>query len=174
MIEGGEGDDSRTQFAVIGGLGITANANQTFLSRRSASPPRLGLSSGTRHEAANLRCTIGFPVRPNHGRTKAVRLGYNREVRHDKPLPINSHPIVPILSVPVDILHTEAVGKGTAQASSACEAVEPRLKRRICKSAIVSCGQLDWHQYRRQAKRKDCQTDESAHRGLRQEVPRVR
>jgi hypothetical protein len=84
------------------------------------------------------------------------------------------YPIVPILSVPVDILHTEVVGKRTAQALSAREAVEPRLKRRICKSAIVSCGQLDWHQYRRQAKRKDCQTDESAHRGLRQEVPRVR
>lgn len=52
--------------------------------------------------------------------------------------------------------------------------VEPPLKRRICKSAVVSCDQLVWHQYRRQAKRKDCQTDASAHRGLRQGVPRVR
>src|SRR5262249_58154503 len=92
---------------------------------------------------------------------------------HQKPLHITSPPIVPVRGVQVDILHTEAVGKRTAQASSAFEAVEPRLKRRICKSTIVSCGQLDWHLYRRQAKRKDCQ-NESAHRGLRQEVPRVR
>jgi hypothetical protein len=32
---------------------------------------------------------------------------------------------------------------------------------------------LVWHQYRRQAKRKGCQTDESAHRSLPRSVPRV-
>ena len=36
----------------------------------------------------------------------------------------------------------------------------------ICKSAVVSCDQLGWHQYRRQAKRKRCQTHESVNRGL--------
>ena len=125
---------------------------------------RCELGASARHKAADLGVAVTVVIGPHNSRTKAVGLGYNRDVRHDKPLPINAYPIVPILSVPVD---TEAVGKRTAQALSAREAVEPRLKRRICKSAIVFCGQLDWHQYRRQAKRKDCQTDESAHRGLR-------
>jgi hypothetical protein len=62
-------------------------------------------------------------------------------------------------------LHTDAVGKRTAQALSARETVEPGLERRIRKSAVVTRDQLVWHQYRRQAKRKGgCQTDESAHR----------
>src|SRR5436190_20634604 len=72
---------------------------------------RQGLSAGAWHEAANLRCPIIVLVRPDYGRPKTVGLGYNRGVGHDNPLPINSYTIVLVLSVPVDILHTEAVGK---------------------------------------------------------------
>src|SRR5215472_3747918 len=133
-----------------------------------------GLRASARHKAANLGVAVTVVIGPHNGRAETVGLGYNGVVRHDEPLSIDAHTIVPILGIPIDILHTEAVGKRTAQALSAREAVEPRLKRRICKSAVVSCDQLAWHQYRRQAKRKGCQTDESAHRGLRQEVPRVR
>src|SRR5437588_6601178 len=133
-----------------------AGAVHHIKSRHWFAADRLRLRAGTRHKAADLGVAVTVVIGPHNSRTKAVGLGYNREVRHDKPLPINSYPIVPILRVPVDILHTETVGKGAAQASSARKAVEPRLKRGICKPAIVSCGQLDWHQYRRQAKRKDC------------------
>jgi hypothetical protein len=45
---------------------------------------------------------------------------------------------VAILGFPVDILHTEAVGKRTAQAFSARETVEPRLERRIREAAVVT------------------------------------
>jgi hypothetical protein len=69
------------------------------------------LSAGARHEATNLRCTVGIPIRPYNGRTKTVGLVYNCGVRHNKPLPINSYTIVPILRVPVDILHSDSVGK---------------------------------------------------------------
>jgi hypothetical protein len=54
-------------------------------------------------------------------------------------LSIDAHTIVPILGVPVDVLHAEAVGKRTAQALSAGETVEPWLERRICKSTVVTC-----------------------------------
>ncbi len=58
-----------------------------------------------------MRCAIRVVIWPHDGRPKTVRLSYNRDVRHDNPLPINSYTIVPILRVPVDILHTDAVGK---------------------------------------------------------------
>src|SRR5262249_22420568 len=87
------------------------------------------LRAGTRHEAANLCVAVAVVVGPHDGRTETVGLGYNGYVRYDKPLPINSYPKVPILGVPVDILHTEAVSKRAAEASSACETVEPRLER---------------------------------------------
>src|SRR2546430_13250224 len=112
--------------------------------------PRLG--AGARHKAANLCCPIVISVRPHYGRAKTVGLGYNRDIRYDHPLPINSHAILPILSIPVDIFHADAVGKGAAQAFTAREAVKPRLERRIGKSAVVTCQRLAGYECR-QAKR---------------------
>jgi len=154
---------------VCGRLSSTFGAGSTIrrqaLTKDEARQIAGGLRAGTRHEAANL-CVAD-------GRAETVGLSYNGVARHDEPLSIDSHTIVSILGVPVDILHTEAVGKRTAQALSARETVEPGLERRIRKSAVVTRDQLVWHQYRRQAKRKGCQTDESAHRGLPRSVPRV-
>ena len=99
----------------------------------------MGLRAGTRDEAANLGVAVAVVVGPHNGLAETVGLGYNGGVRHDEPLSIDSHTIVPLLGVPVDILHTEAVGKRTAQALSARETVEPRLERRICKSPVVTC-----------------------------------
>jgi hypothetical protein len=42
-----------------------------------------------------------------YGQTKTVGLGHEGDVWHDKPLPINSYTIAPILRIPVDILHPE-------------------------------------------------------------------
>ena len=100
---------------------------------------RLRLGASAWHEAANLRCAIAVLVRPDYRWPKTVGLGYNGVVRHDEPLSIDSHTVVPILGFPVDILHTDAVGKGAAQALFAREKVEPRLERRIRKSAVVTC-----------------------------------
>jgi hypothetical protein len=91
-----------------------------------------------RHEAANLNCAITVPVRPCYGRTQTVGLGHNRSVRYDKPLAINAHTIVSIQRVPVDILHTYAVGKRAARALAARETLEARLERRISKPAVVA------------------------------------
>ena len=99
---------------------------------------RLRLGASAWHEAANLRCAIAVLIRPDYRWPKTVGLGYNGVVRHDELLSIDPYTIVSILGVPVDILHTEAVGKRTAQALSARETIEPRLERRIRKSAIVT------------------------------------
>jgi hypothetical protein len=77
-----------------------------------------------------LCVAVAVVIGPHNGRAETVGLGYNGVVRHDEPLSIDSHTIVPILGVPVDILHTDAVGN---------ETVEPRLERRIRKSAVVTC-----------------------------------
>src|SRR6516164_3971864 len=92
---------------------------------------RFVLRAGPRHETANLCVAVAVIIGPHNGRAEAVGLGYNGGIRHDDPLSIYSHAIVPILGVPVDILHTEAVSKRTAQAIAARETVEPRLERRI-------------------------------------------
>src|SRR5436190_6532494 len=88
-----------------------------------------GLRAGTRHEAANLCVAVAVVNGPHNGRAETVGLGYNCCVRHDQPLSIDAHTIVPIPGVPVDILHTKAVGKRTAQTISARETVEPRFER---------------------------------------------
>jgi hypothetical protein len=100
------------------------------------------LRAGTRHEAANLCVAVAVVTGPHNSWAETVGLGYNGLVGHDEPLSINSHTILPIQGVPVDILHAKAVGKRTAQASSACEKVEPRLEWRIRKSTVVTCIQL--------------------------------
>ena len=100
---------------------------------------RFVLRAGPRHETANLCVAVAVIIGPHNGRAEAVGLGYNGGIRHDEPLSIDAHTIVPILGVPVDVLHAEAVGKRTAQALSAGETVEPWLERRICKSTVVTC-----------------------------------
>src|SRR5215469_4527456 len=77
---------------------------------------RLRLGASAWHEAANLCVGVAVVIGPHNGRAETVGLGYNGVVRHDEPLSIDSHTVVPILGVPVDILHTDAVGKGAAQA----------------------------------------------------------
>src|SRR5215467_5480300 len=89
-----------------------------------------GLRAGTRDEAANLGVAVAIVIRPHNGRAKTVGLSHNGVVRHPNPFPLNSYAIVPILSVPIDILHADTVGKSAAQSVSAGEAVEPLLKRR--------------------------------------------
>ena len=75
---------------------------------------------------------------PHNGRAEAVGLGYNRGIRHDDPLSIDSHTIVPVLRIPVDVLHSDAVCERAAQALAAGQTVEPRLERRISKSTVVT------------------------------------
>ena len=80
-------------------------------------------------QAFNLACAIAVPVRPYDGRTKTVGLGYHGRIRHHNPFALNSHAVVAILRVPIDILHTDTIGNSAAQSVSAGEAVEPLLKR---------------------------------------------
>src|SRR5215471_8707930 len=97
-----------------------------------------GLRAGTRNEAANLCVAVAVVIGPHNGRAETVGLGYNGVVRHDEPLSIDSRTVVPILGVPVDILHADTVGKSAAQSVSAGEAVEPLLKRRIGEPSVVA------------------------------------
>src|SRR5215471_13579163 len=98
---------------------------------------RLRLGASAWHEAANLCVAVAVVIGPHNGRAETVGLGYNGVVRHHNPFPLNSYAIVPILRVPIDILHADTVGKSAAQSVSAGEAVEPLLKRRIGESSVV-------------------------------------
>jgi len=110
-----------------------------------------------------LGVAVAVVIGPHNSRAETVGLGYDGVLRDDEPLPINSHTIVPILGIPVHILHAKAVGKRTAQALPARETVEPRLERRIRKSTVVTCIQLVRNECR-QVKGQSCEIDESAHR----------
>jgi hypothetical protein len=65
-----------------------------------------------------LCVAVAVVIGPHNGRAETVRLGYNGSVRHDDPLSIDSHTIVPVLRIPVDVLHSGAVGKSAAQSVS--------------------------------------------------------
>ena len=97
----------------------------------------LELRACTRYETANLCVAVAVVVGPHNSRAEPVGLGYHGRVRHHNPFPLNSYAIVPILRVPIDILHADTVGKSAAQSVSAGEAVEPLLKRRIGESSVV-------------------------------------
>src|SRR6516165_5550718 len=140
--------------------------------RKRTSFSTKGSRASARHEAANVCVAVAVVKGPHNGRAETVGLGHNGGVRHDDPLSIDSHTIVPVLGVPVDVLHSGAVGKRAAQASSARETVEPRLERRIRESAVVPCIQLVENECR-QVKCQSCDIGESAHRGLPRWVPRV-
>ena len=77
-------------------------------------------------------CVAGaVVVGPHNSRAEPVGLGYHGRVRHPNPFPLNSYAIVPILRVPIDILHADTVGKSAAQSVSAGEAVEPLLRAEL-------------------------------------------
>jgi len=58
-------------------------------------------------------------IGPHYGRAETVRLGYNGVVRHHKPFSLNADTIMALLCVPVDVLHTDTVGKSAARPVSA-------------------------------------------------------
>jgi hypothetical protein len=69
---------------------------------------------------------------------ETVGLGHNSVVRYHKPFSLNADTIVAILCVPIDILQTDTVGKGAAQSACTPKMLEPFLKRRIGKAAVVT------------------------------------
>ena len=75
-------------------------------------------------------------IRPHDGRAETIGLGYDRRLRYDDPLSMETHAIVAIKRVPVDVLDTDAICERTAQAISARELIEPLLERRICVAAV--------------------------------------
>ena len=105
------------------------------------------LDAGTWHEASDLRSAICVLVRPHYSRTEAVGFGHDSRVRYDKPLSMKSYTIVSIQCVPVDILHTDAVGKRAAQAPSTREPIEPLFEWRIVEPTIVTCKQEFWSEH---------------------------
>src|SRR5262249_1188772 len=98
----------------------------------------LQLRAGTRDEAANLSVAVTVVIGPHNGRAETVGLSHNGVVWHYKPFSVNPDTIMILLCVPIDVLHADAVGKRTAQALSAGETIEPRLERRISKTAVVT------------------------------------
>src|SRR6516225_6427709 len=96
------------------------------------------LRACTRHETADLCVAVAVVVGPHNSRAEPVGLSYHGRVRHLNPFFLNSHAIVAIsiLRVPIDILHTDTIGKSAAQSVSAGEAVEPFLVRRIGEAAV--------------------------------------
>ena len=82
---------------------------------------------------------VAVVIGPHNSRAEPVGLGYHGRVRHHNPFPLNSYAIVPILRVPIDILHADTVGKSAAQSVSARKMVEPFLEGRIGEAAVVTC-----------------------------------
>jgi hypothetical protein len=85
-----------------------------------------------------LSIAVTVVIGPHDGRAETVRFSYNCRVGDYKPFPVNSHTIVALPGVPINILNTDTVGKSAAQSVSAGEAVEPLLKRRIGEPSVVT------------------------------------
>src|SRR5262249_60531932 len=77
-------------------------------------------------------------IAPHNGRAEAVGLGHNGCVRHYQPLSLKSYTIVALLCVPIDVLHSDTVGKSAAQSVSAIKVLKPFLQRRIGETAVVA------------------------------------
>src|SRR5262249_60745671 len=102
--------------------------------------PRLlakGLRAGARHKATNLGVAVMVVIAPHNGRAEAVGLGHNGCVRHYQPLSLKSYTIVALLCVPIDVLHSDTVGKSAAQSGSAIKGLKPFLQRRIRRNTIL-------------------------------------
>ena len=113
----------------------------TRLVRSNIGPNRrrwMKLHAGTRDEAANSCGAVAFLIGPHYGRAETVGFGYNGVVRHHKPFSLNADTIMALLCVPVDVLHTDTVGKSAAQPVSAPKVLEPSLQRRIGEAAVVT------------------------------------
>jgi len=90
-----------------------------------------------------LRGSIEVHVRPDNGWPKFIGLLNYRTVRNDYPLIEETHAVASVLHIPINVLNAEPVREGAAQTLSACELVEPRVKRFIGVAAIVTCLRSD-------------------------------
>jgi hypothetical protein len=85
-----------------------------------------------------LSIAVTVVIGPHDGRAETVRFSYNCRVGDYKPFPVNSHTIVALPGVPINIQNTDTVGKRAAQSVPAPKAVEPLLERRIREAAVVT------------------------------------
>jgi hypothetical protein len=92
----------------------SANVHFTPISGHWAPPIGNGLRSGTRDEAANLGVAVAVVIGPHNSRAEPVGLSYHCRVRHLNPFALKSHAVVAILRIPIDILHTNTIGKSAA------------------------------------------------------------
>jgi len=131
------------------------------------SHPALGAGAG--QKATNLSCAIAILVRPNHRRPITIRPRHQGRIRHHDPFTLDSHPIAAVLSVPIDILDTDAIGERTTHALAAGELIEPLMQRGILSGvvAIITRGHsarkehIHAQRYYRQSK-----SGKSVHSGL--------
>src|SRR3954467_8452159 len=90
------------------------------------------------HEAADHGAAVDV-IRPDHGAADAVWLGDHGVVGHLNPVAQESHAIMSVAGVPVDIVQRRAVGVGTAgTAALAAQALEPAFEGRVCVATVVA------------------------------------
>src|ERR1700757_1096107 len=85
-----------------------------LVSLRSAN----SLRAGAGHETADLRVSVVADIRPNYRPAVFVRFGYNGIVVYDNPISVESHSIVTVLCIPVDVVYFEPVGERAAESVS--------------------------------------------------------
>src|SRR5215472_5732701 len=66
------------------------------------------MCASTGQETANLCVAVPVIIGPHNSRTEPIGLSHHGRVRHHNPFSLNSHAIVPILRVPIDILQAKA------------------------------------------------------------------
>ena len=76
---------------------------------------RCELGASARHKAANLGVAVTVVIRPHNGKAETVGLSHNGIIGHYKPFSLNADTIMALLCVPIDVLHTDTVGKSAAQ-----------------------------------------------------------
>src|SRR5262249_9761237 len=89
------------------------------------------LPARSRNKAPDLRPTFIVLVRPNYGQPELVWHSYQSFRRYLDPLAVKPHPILSILRIPIHICNALTIGICAAKRSSAREAVEPLLERRV-------------------------------------------
>ena len=85
-----------------------------------------------------MRLPVGAHVWPDNGRPELIRLSHHCIIRHDNPFAVEPHAILAVLRIPIDVVDSEPVGEGAAEALAAREPVEPGFQRRIGIPAIVT------------------------------------
>src|SRR4051812_18391235 len=112
-------------------------AHHRMLGRAGTSELKIS-SHAARHEAADLGAAVDV-IRPDHGAAGAVRLGDHGVVGHLDPVAQESHAIMSVARVPVDIVQRGAVSVGAAgTAALAVQALEPALEGRVCVATVVA------------------------------------